>query len=246
MTKVGIASLSFVLCISALGSAQVVDELTRRRAFEHYRAGQEFLTSERYDRAAEEFTAAIQLDPLLTLAHYGLGQSYMALKRYASAIQAYIGGRAAYERIADLRQRDEAEGNRLQADEINELRDSMRRVQSGQVVVNAGTAHRIQQRLEELETMRRGKNFGPAFRVPAELSLALGSAYYRNGQVQEAEREWLAAVSVNSKLGEAHNNLAALYMMSGRKQQAEEAVKAAERARFRVNPQLKEDIRRMK
>ena len=246
MTRIASGSLAFVLCVSALSSAQVVDELSRRRAFERYRAGQEFLTSERYDRAAEEFSAAIELDPLLTLAHYGLGQSFMALRRYASAIQAFTGGREAYERIADLRQRDEAESNRLQTDEINELRDSMRRVQSGQVTVNAGTAHRIQQRLEELETMRRGKTFGTAFRVPAELSLALGSAYYRNGQPQEAEREWLAAVSVNSKLGEAHNNLAALYMMTGRKQQAEDAVKAAERARFRVNPQLKEDIRRMK
>jgi len=50
---------------------------------------------------------------------------------------------------------------------------------------------------------------------------------------------------VNSKLGEAHNNLAVLYMQTGRKAEAEEAVKAAERARFRVHPQLKEDIRKM-
>jgi Flp pilus assembly protein TadD len=53
-------------------------------------------------------------------------------------------------------------------------------------------------------------------------------------------------VTVNPKLGEAHNNLAVLYMTSGRKQSAEDALKAAERSRFRVHPQLKEDIRKMK
>ena len=52
-------------------------------------------------------------------------------------------------------------------------------------------------------------------------------------------------MSVNSRLGEAHNNLAVLYMQRGRKADAEAAVKAAERARFRVHPQLKEDIKNM-
>jgi tetratricopeptide (TPR) repeat protein len=236
--------IALVLSTVAAGG-QVVDELSRRRALQHYRTGLELMQAERFDRAADEFMAATALDPLLTLAHYGLGQAYMALRRYASAVQAYLGARDAYQAIADLRQRDEAESNRLQTDEINELRDSVRRM-SGQIYVNAGTAHRIQQRLEELETMRRGKNFGTAFKVPAELSLALGSAYYRNGQRDDAEREWKAAVATNPKLGEAHNNLAALYAMTGRKREAEQAVAAAERARYRVNPQLKADISSLK
>jgi Flp pilus assembly protein TadD len=77
------------------------------------------------------------------------------------------------------------------------------------------------------------------------LSLALGSAYFRNNQTEDAEREWLAATTNNPKLGEAHNNLAALYAMTGRKQEAEQAVRAAERARFHVDPRLKEDIKRL-
>jgi tetratricopeptide (TPR) repeat protein len=236
--------VAFLLSTSPAGS-QVVDELSRRRAVQHYRTGLELMQAERYDRAAAEFGTATELDPLLTVAHYGLGQAYMALKRYASAVQAFIGARDAYQRIADMRQRDEAESDRLQTDEINELRDSVRRM-SSQVRVNAGTAYRIQQRLEELETMRRGRNVGTAFRVPAELSLALGSAYYRNGRPTDAEREWKAAVAVNPKLGEAHNNLAALYAMTERKLEAQQSVAAAERAGFRVNPRLKADIDALK
>jgi Flp pilus assembly protein TadD len=121
----------------------------------------------------------------------------------------------------------------------------VRRIQNNQVGVNGLTAFRLEQRLQELETLRRGRNFGETFPIPAELSLALGSAYYRSGHPAEAEREWRAATDVNSKLGEAHNNLAALYATSDRKQEAEQAVRAAERAGFRVNPQLKADIRNM-
>jgi tetratricopeptide (TPR) repeat protein len=242
--KITAAVVGVLLLLAVPARGQVVDEISRRRAVQHYRAGQELMLAERYDRAAAEFAAATEFDPLLTVAHYGLGQAYMALRRYASAVQAFIGGREAYQAIADLRQRDQAESSRLQTDEINELRDSVRRIGS-QVNVSAGTAFRIQQRLEELETMNRGKNFGTAFKVPAELSLALGSAYYRNGQPDDAEREWKAAITVNPKLGEAHNNLAALYAMTGRKREAEQAVAAAERARYRVHPQLKQDIARL-
>jgi Flp pilus assembly protein TadD len=57
-----------------------------------------------------------------------------------------------------------------------------------------------------------------------------------------AEREWKAAVAANPRLGEAHNNLAALYATTGRKAQAQDAVNQAEKAGYRVNPRLKADI----
>jgi Flp pilus assembly protein TadD len=102
----------------------------------------------------------------------------------------------------------------------------------------------MEARLQELDRQRT--NTEGIFVPPAELSLALGSAYFRNGQLEDAEREWRAATSANPGLGEAHNNLAALYAMTGRKKSAEDAVKAAEKARFQVHPQLKNDISRMK
>jgi tetratricopeptide (TPR) repeat protein len=241
----GLMLVALALTGATRVGAQVPDELSRRQALEHYRRGVELLTAERYEQAAGEFTTAVGLNPLLTLAHHGRGQAFMALRRYASAIQAFLAGRTAHQTLADLHQRQVAEVARLQADEINELRDSVRRVRSQQVRVDAGTLFRIEQRLEELETLGRGQKFGQPVQVPAELSLALGSAYFRNGQPDDAEREWHAAVAVNPKLGEAHNNLAALYAMTGRKREAEAAVAAAERARYRVHPQLKADISRL-
>ena len=75
--------------------------------------------------------------------------------------------------------------------------------------------------------------------------LALGSAYFRQEKLADAEIEWKAAVEANRKLGQAYNNLAVVYMMTGRKTEAEEAVRAAEHAGFSVNPGLKNDIRNM-
>src|SRR5262245_33221661 len=62
--------------------AQFASEQNRREAFRHYRTGQELMTAERFEKAAEEFQLAIDNDRLLTLAHYGLGQAYMELRRF--------------------------------------------------------------------------------------------------------------------------------------------------------------------
>jgi tetratricopeptide (TPR) repeat protein len=239
----------FLLAMEGAAWAQTADDVSRRQALERYRAGQELLTSERYEQAAAEFTAAIQLDPLLTLAHYGLGQSYMALKRYASAIQAFTGTRDAYAKLGAMRQTNAMDSDRRLDDEIRELEDSLNRIRTGNMKgqsENSAVALGIEKRLDDLKRMRQDRGRGERSPVPAEVSLALGSAHYRNGQAPDAEREWLEAVRVNSRLGEAHNNLAVLYLLSGRKKEAEEAVKSAERARFRVNPQLKADIQKMK
>ena len=103
---------SLLLAAIALpAGAQPADELRHAQALQRYRSGQELLRAEQFEKAATEFSTAVELDPLLALAHYGLGQSYMALKRYASAIQAFTGCRDAYRRLMDMR-----EENRMATD----------------------------------------------------------------------------------------------------------------------------------
>ena len=229
---------------TADASAQTADAFSRRQAFQHYRNGQELMSAELFEKAALEFSAAVKLDPLLTLAHYGLGQAYVAQRRFASAIQAFRGCRDAFGAIFDLRQRDAVAIDRRIDEEIRELQQMVSAVRGNRFKGFGETyAARLEARVEELERMRSPT--AGRFETPAEVSLALGSAYFRNGDAADAEREWKAAVQVNPRLGEAHNNLAALYAMSGRKREAEDAVRAAERAGFRVHPQLKEDIRRL-
>jgi Flp pilus assembly protein TadD len=99
---------------------------------------------------------------------------------------------------------------------------------------------KLESRVAELERMRKRGTVSTD--VPAEFSLALGSAYLRSGKLPEAEREYVEAVKVNPKMGEAYNNLAVVYLNTGRINEAENAVKQAEKAGFKVHPQLKKDI----
>lgn len=230
--------------------AQIVDDSRRQEAIKHYRAGAELMNEEQFEKAAQEFAQAIRLDPLLTLAHYSLGQARMALKEYDAAIKAFQGCREAHRTIFALQQTQTVAMDRRADEEVRELRDAIAALRSGRMKTTGGVASTVDTRVAQLENRirdleRMRQQSAGTFESPAEVSLALGSAYFRNGQREDAEREWLAAVAVNPRLGEAHNNLAVAYMLSGRKKEAEDAVKSAERAGFRVNPNLKADIRKM-
>ena len=82
--------------------------------------------------------------------------------------------------------------------------------------------------------------------VPAEFSLALGSAYLRSGRMDDAQKAYAEAIKVNPKLGEAHNNLAFVYFRAGRLDEAENELKAAEKVGFPVNPRFKDDVQKAK
>lgn len=56
-------------------AGEPTEERTRRQALLHFRAGQEAFFSEAFEKAEREFQAAITLDPLLVMAHYGLARS---------------------------------------------------------------------------------------------------------------------------------------------------------------------------
>jgi len=99
----------------------------------------------------------------------------------------------------------------------------------------------LEQQLRDLQNLRT-KIAGP-FNPPAEVLLALGSAHFRNGDRDEAEAAWKSAIEANPKLGEAHNNLAVIYMQTDRLDAADEELKQAEKAGFRVNPQFKADLK---
>jgi len=237
--------LCFTLC-AASASAQLVDDFSHINALAHYREGEALLHAEQFVEAADEFQVAIKLDPLLTIAHYELGQTYMALRRFRDAIRAYLACRNAFETLAGMVAANDFSADQRRDDEIRELVDSIGQIRDGRIKVATGRdtlIARLEHRIADLERMRQRGQI--SLQTPAELSLALGSAYFRAEDFLSAEHEWKAAVATNSRLGEAHNNLAALYAMTGRKQEAENAVKQAEKSGFQVNPRLKSDIRQL-
>jgi tetratricopeptide (TPR) repeat protein len=235
---------SALMCVTVTASAQIPQaNQNQREAYQQYQRGQEFLSAEQYDRAVEAFQSATKLDADFTDAHYGLGKAYMGLQRYASAVQAYEACIDAARRIYSKRERDRA-GTDLQiTDQIRALRETIIAIRRQKTSGMESQVLQVEARIRELE---RSKSSMPGpFEPPAEVLLSLGSAHFRNGNADGAEQRWQEAVKVNSKLGEAWNNLAVVYMRAGRKTDAETAVKNAEKNGFRVNPRLKDDIKRM-
>jgi Tfp pilus assembly protein PilF len=240
-------TLTMVLSVAGTANAErLADEASRRQALEHYRTGQEYMSAERFGAAAESFTAAIGKDPLLVVAHYQLGQAYMGIQRYASAIQPYQGAIEAMKALHGLEQSQRFEVDKQRQEMIRELRTELTSQSQFSHLAPQVREQRmmvIEQRVKELENQRR--DVGRPFEVPAFVLLAMGSAHFRNGDRDAAQTEWESAVKTNPKYGEAHNNLAVIYMMTGRKAEAENAVKMAEKAGFKVNPQLKSDIAKL-
>ena len=202
------------------------------------------MSAEQFEKAAVAFEAAIKADPLFTDAHFGRGQSYMGLKRYASAVQAFESTLEAARTLHSLRDKNRVAVDRQIDEELRELREQVRRTAELKGGGVAARTTQLEDRVADLE--RQKSSVGSPFEPPAGVSLSLGSAYFRNGDRAKAEEWWSAAVRVNSRMGEAWNNLAVIYLTSARKPQAEEAVRNAERAGFRVNPRLKDDIKAMK
>jgi len=225
-----------------------VVERDRHEALQRYRAGQSALRNERFVEAESEFQQAAKLDPTLELAPYGLGQVYMATKRYRPAIVAYQRSRELFQANTATIAGDDMSRLRRIEDQIKELEDQKRLLQAspgrnaGSPAVQANI-RRLDDVIREMQDLRHRTQSGPA-PTPAWISLALGSAYFRVDEMAGAEREYRAAAAVDPKLGEAHNNLAVVCMMTGRYEEAEQEIKAAERAGFKVNPQLKEDLRK--
>jgi Flp pilus assembly protein TadD len=228
-----------------LGAFAPVDETPRQRqeALTHYRAGQQALYAEAWDETELEFKEAVRLDHLLTPAHCGLGQVYMTTKRYPEAVKAYRDCRDAFHAEDSLQLMDNlAVEQRLEA-QIQTLKQSVQQLQSGlvQTTNTALTIQRLEGQIHDLERRRHRRGSEP-LPTPPGVSLALGSAYFRSGAMADAEREYGEALRVDPKLGEAYNNLAVVYMLSGRLDEAEGAVRRAEKAGFKVNARFKKDI----
>ena len=78
--------------------------------------------------------------------------------------------------------------------------------------------------------------------VPPWVTLSLGSAHFRNGNLPEAEKAYKATITTDPKSGEALNNLAVVYMETNRLEEADASLKAAKKTGFKVNPNLEQDI----
>ena len=232
-----------ILLAGAGAYAQVRAERERARPF--FRTAQGLMRSEQYPEAAKSFQQAIDIDRDFEDAYYGLGLANMRMRKYSEALASYTKCRDLYQAMAGKQFSSKQDAQRYRQDRLTEIDESIRTYQSGpQNVQSQDRVRQLQQQRREIQDyISRGSDMSISNTIPSFVSLALGSAYFRLQQWAEAEREYKAAIATDPKSGEAYNNLAVVYLQTGRFKEADDAVKSAEKAGFNVHPQLKQDIK---
>lgn len=241
LLAVALTLLTFV----PVTSAQPLSPADHDRARVQNRLGWEQMRSERFEQAVKHFQAAIEINPEFEMPFYGLGRAHMALKQYVSAISALSRCRDLYRAQVGRQFSNQQDAQRYRADRITEYDEMIRQVQAGpQTIQTQDQLRQLQEQKRQLQDIiARGANMSIASAVPAWVSLSLGSAYFRSGKLDEAEREYKATIEADRKSGEAYSNLAVVYLETGRIAEAEAALKDAKKSGFKVNPQLEQAIK---
>jgi tetratricopeptide (TPR) repeat protein len=220
----------------------------RDRAQPPYKAGLDYMRREDYDAALKQFQAAVAIDDRFEMAYYMIGRAQLALRGYASAVQALTKARDLYASQGTTQFTNAQERERYRRERINTLEvtlDSLRSITPQSQPIRE-EIRRLEEQKRQVEDMDRARSQSQVPPVPSFVSLSLGSAYFRSGRLAEAERAYQDSVAADPRSGEAHSNLAALYLTTGKYDDAEREVKLAGKVGFTVNPALKEELKRKK
>jgi tetratricopeptide (TPR) repeat protein len=234
-----------ILAFVSVASAQSLSPADRDKARAQNRLGWEQMRGESFEQAIKHFQSAIEINPEYEMPFYGLGRAHMALKQYVSAISALTRCRELYRAQVGRQFSSQQDAQRFRADRITELDEMIRQVQTGPQTIQTQDQMRqlLEQKRQVQDIIARGNNINVEASVPAWVSLSLGSAYFRSGKLADAEREYKATIEADKRSGEALNNLAVVFLETGRIAEAEASLSNAKKVGFKVNPQLEQAIK---
>lgn len=225
-----------------------------QRAQQHDRRGWTRLETRDFTGAAEAFEAALQIHPDYADALYGLGKARMALQQYDQAARALERCRDSYLHAGTQDAEHRLLANIARENQLATLRRRLADLESPVTPTARGaapsTSTEVMDLKQQIRAVQADRDPGPVSQVtgkptpvPSFVSLALGAAYFRLQRLPDAERQFREAIAVDPKFGEALSNLALVCVLTGRAQEAQAHVRAAEEAKFVVNPELKRQIR---
>jgi tetratricopeptide (TPR) repeat protein len=242
----------FLCLVSLLASAAVAAEMTpnllRRANSLCAKASKSFKEND-ISKASEQFEEALKLVPDMPDAHVGLGNIAMKQKDYEGALRRYNAAKESIGRFTELLKSKEFEAMRDGQHESDVLNDMIQQSKTPSV---AGKMSEAQARNLEV-TLPNAKAdadrvatkrpaISPDQKVPAQLYFLAGNAAFRLNRRDEALQNWENCIRVDPDFAPVYNNLAVLYFLMSRLDDAAASVATAERLGVTVSPQFKQDL----
>jgi tetratricopeptide (TPR) repeat protein len=254
------AILFAIACIFLLGrtmdAGQVLDSKDQE-ILQKYKAcqgdlnkGIDSFKKEKYDKAEQSFLKVLERLPEHSEASYLLAQIYYKqgnLEKGLEMIQNAEDNFAVLGRILYRRQisrTDQLNAQREQAQqEISQLESQLAQAktdaqraaiqqQINQIQSRLGTPEMAQEKQDRMETLT----------VPGDYYYVHGNFLFKMKKYQEAMDQYLKAIEVEPRHGNAYNNIANLYFMSQQYDKALEYLEKGEANGAKVNPEFKKAI----
>jgi tetratricopeptide (TPR) repeat protein len=246
-----LAGLVVLLFCSTALATYTEQEISR--ASKLHRKGVQAMQSGNLEKARESFDKALQSVSVFPDAHIGLGQIAMAEKEFERALVHFEQARDGYAELGasllDIRMKRYASAQ----SQIASLDDQIRHLESttsaqtrggtaagGQNAITIGKMRNLQQQLLAIEP----PNPDEATEPPGEIFFYIGNALFQLNRPDDALGAWETCRERSPKFAMVYNNLALIYMQTGRLEEAKKSLIKAEELGFPVNPQFKLELER--
>jgi tetratricopeptide (TPR) repeat protein len=227
-------------------------EITRqyREALPHYDKAVRAFSRNDHEAARRELDKAIEAMPQYSYAHLLMAKSWYLSKRYDEALPAIERAETTWREFAGIAadaKADQGEAlirrRRGLQDQINALQQDFRQAatqqQRDQIQNYIST---LQHQIEDIDRDQASRAPTEMAALPAEYSFVHGNILLRMNRLIDAEPQYLRAVEINPKYGEAFNNLASLYYQAGRMEEARSVLAQARGRGLPINLDLERAV----
>ena len=238
-----LALLVFLPAITGPSTAQDASDPHRMMlAKSHYENGLKLLGKGQESEGKKEFLEALATFPEFADAFVQLGNLEMRRKDFTKGLERYLQAQMAFSRLQGIVRKQDMERQRQIQENLDVLRERVRALQRNQA---QGADAKIEQNLamiERLEQEQKKMLTRDGTPIPAEVYFLTGNARMNLERFDEAIQDLKQALVLRPNYGEAHNNLAVIYLYRKDYPNAWIHVHAAEASGVRVNPQFRMEL----
>lgn len=241
------ASLSFVQKDFFMKEKELYEKY--KMSIKNFEAGKRQFNKGDYKKAEKELKKCLEVFPKHYQAHFLLSQIFYRKEDFPKALEHIEEAKANIKfmnRMYSFAYEDYTKKLREQRDEcktkLSQYKGSL------STTTDEAQKMRLEQAIDSLENevrtidSRLTEPLPQVEQIPADYYYIHGNIFFKLKKIQEAYGEYLQAIEIDPKHGNAYNNLANLYYMAKQYQKALECLNQAEASGVKINTEFKKAI----